>query len=85
MRFAIISLSIYFLLQAVGTALADISDLKFPEFKMRAKPEMHFEYHPDLLHSDQLKRNDPLNVFHCDGYLTNHPAVSFCSKTVPDD
>ncbi|MFT5609823.1 MAG: hypothetical protein ACI9LU_000315 [Polaribacter sp.] len=43
MRFAVISLSIYFLLQAVGTALADISDLKFPEFEMQAELEMHFE------------------------------------------
>jgi hypothetical protein len=42
-RFAITSLSIYFLLQTVGTALADISDLKFPEFEMRAEPEIHFE------------------------------------------
>jgi hypothetical protein len=84
-RFAIISLSIYFLLQTMGIALADISDLKFPEFKMRAEPEMHFEYLPGFLHSDELKRNDPSNVFSCDGYLTNNPAENFCSKTVPAD
>jgi hypothetical protein len=85
MRFAIISLSIYFLLQTVGTAFADISDLKFPEFEIQAEPEMHFEYFPDLSHSGDLNRNDPSNVFQCDGYLTNNPTENFCRKTVPDD
>ena len=85
MRFAIISLSIYFFLHLAGTALADISALEFPEFEMQAGSEMQLEYFPRPEHSSDLKRYDPSNVFQCDDYLTNNPAEKFCSETVPDD
>lgn len=91
MRFALISLIIYFLVHAVGTAMADISDLEFSEFEMQMEPEMHFEYLPRS-HSPRPPRSDDLsqrydlsNVFQCDGYLTNNPSENFCSETVPDD